>query len=53
MDITKSTFTMRSSTVDDFIGSAIAGDTANIELNDVTIQNGSSVQSTSSVYCLK
>ena len=38
--------TMISSTVDEFNGSAIVGDTTNIELYDVDISNGTSLHST-------
>ena len=42
---------MYSSIVDEFSGSAIAGDTADIQLYDVNIFNGTSAHSTWAVDC--
>ena len=44
---------MRSSVIDEFIGSAIVGDTVNIELKDVDVWNGTSLHITSPVDCAK
>ena len=46
-----SNLTMHTSIVDDYVGSAIVGDHADIELHDVRIQNGISLQDTQSVDC--
>ena len=47
----KSSLKMHSSTFDEFIGSAIVGVDANIELYDVNIWNGTSLNDTSPVDC--
>ena len=44
---------MLSSVIEEFIGSAIVGDTVNIELKDVDIWDGTSLHITAPVDCTK
>ena len=49
----QSNIAMLSSVIEEFIGSAIVGDTVNIELKDVDIWDGTSLHITAPVDCTK